>query len=58
MMEKTEYFAAFVIKICIERFFKKHLKSRTHTNNIREREQLNKAFQVISQYQIFSYIIQ
>ena len=36
--------------LCIERFYKNHLKSRTHTNNIRKREQLNKAFQVISQF--------
>ena len=36
--------------LCIERFYKNHLKSRTHTNNIRKREQLNKSFQVISQY--------
>ena len=25
-------------KLCIERFYKNHLKSRTHTNNIRKRE--------------------
>ena len=36
-------------KLCIERFYKNHLKSRTHTNKIRETEQLNKSFQVISQ---------
>ena len=36
-------------KLCIERFYKNHLKFRTHTNNISEREQLNKSFQVISQ---------
>ena len=36
-------------KLCIERFHKNHLKSRTHTNNIRKREQLNKSFHVISQ---------
>ena len=34
--------------LCIERFYKNHLKSKTH--NIRKREQLNKSFQVISQY--------
>ena len=33
----------------IERFYKNHLKSRTHTNKIRRREQLKKSFQVISQ---------
>ena len=37
-------------KLCIERFYKNHLKSRTHTNNIRRREQLNKSFHVISHY--------
>ena len=36
-------------KLCTERFYKKYLKSRTHTNNIRKKEQLNKSFQVISQ---------
>ena len=36
-------------KLCIEQFYKNHLKSRTHTNIIRKREQLNKSFQVISQ---------
>ena len=34
-------------KIPIERFFKNHLKSQTHTNNVRRREQLNKCFQNI-----------
>ena len=33
--------------LCIERFYKNHLKSKTHTNNIR-REQLNKSFRIIS----------
>ena len=36
-------------KSCIERFCKNHMKSRTHNNNIRKSEQLNKSFQVISQ---------
>ena len=27
--------------LCIERFYKNHLKSQTHINNIRKREQLN-----------------
>ena len=35
-------------ELCIERFYKNHLKSQTHTNNIRKREQLNKSFQTIS----------
>ena len=46
MMENIEYIAAFVI-LCIERFYKNQMKSRTHTNNIRKREQLDKSFQVI-----------
>ena len=37
-------------KLCIERFYKSHLKFRTHTNKIRKREQLKKSFQVITQY--------
>ena len=36
-------------KLCIERFYKNHLKSRAHTNNFPKRKQLNKLFQVISQ---------
>ena len=28
--------------LCIERFCKKHLKSQTHTDNFRKREQVNK----------------
>ena len=34
--------------LCVERFYKKHLKTKTHTKNIRKREQLNKTFQLIS----------
>ena len=34
--------------LCIERFYKNHLKSQTHIINIRKIDQLNKAFQVIS----------
>ena len=34
--------------LCIQRFYKNHLKSKTHINNIRKIEELNKAFQVIS----------
>ena len=33
--------------LCIERFYKNHLKSRTHINNIHKREQLNKSIQII-----------
>ena len=36
--------------ICIERFYKNHLKSKTHINNIRNKQQLKKAFQKASQY--------
>ena len=34
--------------VCIERFYKNHLKSQTHINNIRKVEQLDKSLQVIS----------
>ena len=34
--------------LCIERFYKNHLKSRTHLNNIRKVEEINKAFEEIS----------
>ena len=34
--------------LCIERFYKNHLKSKTHTNNFRKRESLKKSFQIIS----------
>ena len=37
-------------QLCIERYYKNHFKSRTHTNNIRKGEPLNESFQVISQY--------
>ena len=37
-------------KFCTERFHKNHLKSHTHTKNSHKREQLNKSFQLISQY--------
>ena len=37
-------------KLCIDRFYKNHLKSQTHTKSIRRREQLNEAFNIISQY--------
>ena len=35
---------------CLEPFFKNHLKPQTHINIIRKREQINKSFQIISQY--------
>ena len=31
-------------KLCIERFYKKHPKSQTHTNNTRKRQQINMQF--------------
>ena len=34
--------------LCIERFYKNHLKSKTHINNIRKIEELEKSFEVIS----------
>ena len=39
-MVNVDYIAACIChKLCIERYYKNHLKSRTHTNNIRKREQ-------------------
>ena len=37
-------------ELCLKRFYKNHLKSKTHKNNIRKREQLKESFQVSSQY--------
>ena len=34
--------------LCIERFYKNHLKSKTHINNIRKIEEINKSFEEIS----------
>ena len=34
--------------LCIERFYKNHLKSKTHINNIRRIEEINKSFEAIS----------
>ena len=34
--------------LCIQRFYKNHLKSKTHINNIRKIGELNESFQVIS----------
>ena len=42
-------YCSFCDKLCTERFYKNHLKSRTYTNIIRKTEQLNKSFQVFSQ---------
>ena len=48
--EDNEYRVYCVVcdKLCIERFYKNHLKSQTHINNIRKIEDLDKSFQVIS----------
>ena len=34
--------------LCIQRYYKNHLKSKTHINNIRKIEETNKAFEAIS----------
>ena len=34
--------------LCIQRYYKNHLKSKTHINIIRKIEELNESFQVIS----------
>ena len=34
--------------LCIVRFYKNHLKSKTHKNNIRKIDEINKAFEAIS----------
>ena len=34
--------------LCIQRFYKNHLKFITHLNNIRKIEEINKAFEAIS----------
>ena len=34
--------------LCIQRLYKNHLKSKTHLNNIRKIEEINKAFEAIS----------
>ena len=36
--------------LCIERFYKNHLKSKTHINSIRKRKHLIKSIQIISQF--------
>ena len=48
--EDGEYRVYCIIRdnLCIERYYKIHLKSKTHTNNIHKREHLKKSFQVIS----------
>ena len=34
--------------LCIQRFYNNHLKTKTHLNNIRKIEEINKAFEAIS----------
>ena len=34
--------------LCLERFYKNHLETKTHINIIHKREQLNKSFQIFS----------
>ena len=34
--------------LCIQRYYKNHLKSKTHINNIHKIEKLNKSFEAIS----------
>ena len=34
--------------LCIERFYKNHLKSKTHIHKIHKIEKLNKSFEAIS----------
>ena len=34
--------------LCIQRYYKNHLKSQTHINNIRKIEEINKACEEIS----------
>ena len=34
--------------LCIQRYYKNHLKSKSHINNNRKIEDLNKSFEVIS----------
>ena len=34
--------------LCIQRYYKNHLKSKSHINNIRKIEDLKKSFEVIS----------
>ena len=34
--------------LCIQRYYKNHLKSQTHINNIHKIEEINKAFEAIS----------
>ena len=35
-------------KLCIQRYYKNHLKSKSHINNIHKIGEINKAFEAIS----------
>ena len=35
-------------KSCLERYYKNHLISKTQTNNVHKRQQINKSIQIIS----------
>ena len=34
--------------LCIQRYYKNHLKSKSHINNIRKPEEISKTFEAIS----------
>ena len=34
--------------LCIQRYYKNHLKSQSHINNVRKTEEISKAFEAIS----------
>ena len=46
--DEYRVYCAICDELCIERYYKNHLKSQTHTKNIRKKEQLKKSFQIIS----------
>ena len=46
-MVNIEFIVISVI-VCVERFYRNHLKSKTHINNIRKMEEINKSFEEIS----------
>ena len=48
--EDSEYriYCSVCDKLCIEPFYKNHLKSQTHIKNIHKIEKINKSFEVIS----------
>ena len=46
--EEYRVYCNICYSLCIQRFYKNHLKSKTHINNIRKIEEINKAFEEIS----------